>query len=208
MAPVTPSRATVTLLSTYEVGEPSSTTPGTLFPAGQPFLGMTHGTSVPPSVIDDLCVRMGNLEYGHGALVKKMGTVSDAQVADGISIGEIWPRVTTVEGQVQVMVSQAMQVVSRLEEIETRVQQVESRVDTHPSDHMAVQGQEVIVGLSQQVQTLQTSLHGAELQNQQLRTRLAEMESRESTLMSYMLWMEERLAVLEKKLPGPPPGPQ
>ncbi|GKG44933.1 hypothetical protein Tco_0495011, partial [Tanacetum coccineum] len=94
---------------------------------------------------EDLCVRMSNLEYGHGALVKKTGTV---------------------------MVSQAVQVVSRLEEIETRVQQVESRVDTHSSDHMAVQGQEAIVGLSQQVQTLQTSLHGPELQNQQLRTRL------------------------------------
>ncbi|GKG38648.1 hypothetical protein Tco_0460360, partial [Tanacetum coccineum] len=39
MAPVTPPRATVTLPSTYKVGGPSSTTPGTLFPAGQPFLG-------------------------------------------------------------------------------------------------------------------------------------------------------------------------
>ncbi|GKE49987.1 hypothetical protein Tco_1481245 [Tanacetum coccineum] len=150
MAPVTPPRATVTLLSTYEVGGPSSTTPGTLFPAGQPFPGMTHRTYVPPSVINDLCVRMRNLVYGHEALVKNMRTV---------------------------MVSQAVQM-------------------------------EVIVGLSQQVQTLQTSLHGAELQNQQLQTRLVEMESRESTLMSYMLWMEERLAVLEKKLPGSPPGAQ
>ncbi|GKE58935.1 hypothetical protein Tco_1498120, partial [Tanacetum coccineum] len=76
---------------------------------------------------------------------------------------------------------------------------VESRVDTHPSDHMAVQGQEVIIGLSQQVQTLQTSLHGVELRYQQLRTRLVEMQSRESTLMSYMLWMEERLVVLRKE---------
>ncbi|GKA16704.1 hypothetical protein Tco_0696541 [Tanacetum coccineum] len=125
-------------------------------------------------MIDDLCVRMGNLEYEHGDLVKKMDRVSDAQVADDISIRRIWPRVTTVEGQVQVMVSHAVQVVSRLKEIKTRVQQVESRVDTHPSEYMAVQGH----------------------------------ESRESTLMSYMLWMEERLAVLEKKLPGPPPGPQ
>ncbi|GKG37358.1 hypothetical protein Tco_0447531, partial [Tanacetum coccineum] len=65
-----------------------------------------------------------------------------------------------------------------------------------------------VTTVSQQVQTLQTSLHGPELQNQQLRTRLAEMESRESTLMSYMLWMEERLAVLEKKLLGSPPGAQ
>ncbi|GJR61786.1 reverse transcriptase domain-containing protein [Tanacetum coccineum] len=57
--------------------------------------------------------------------------------------------------------------------------------------------------MEEQVQTLQTALHGAELQNQQLRTRVAEMESREGTMMSYMLWMEERLTVLEKRLSGP-----
>ncbi|GJW73584.1 hypothetical protein Tco_0132954 [Tanacetum coccineum] len=106
MTPVTPPRATVTFSSTYEVGGPSTTTSGTL-PVGQPFPGMTRRTSMLPSVVDDLCVRMGNLEYGHGALVKKMGTVGDAQVADSIAVGEIWPRVTTVEGQVQVMALQA-----------------------------------------------------------------------------------------------------
>nr|GEW93271.1 hypothetical protein [Tanacetum cinerariifolium] len=120
---VTPPRATVTFLSTYEVGGPSTTTPETLLPAGQPFPGMTHRTSMLPLVINDLCVRMGNLEYGHGALMKKMRTV---------------------------IASQAVQVVSRLEEIETRVQQVEGRVDTHPSGCMTVSGQDVIVGLSQQ----------------------------------------------------------
>ncbi|GJY62920.1 putative reverse transcriptase domain-containing protein [Tanacetum coccineum] len=60
-----------------------------------------------------------------------------------------------------------------------------------------------VTTIEEQVQTLQTALHGAELQNQQLRTRVAEMESREGTMMSYMLWMEERLTVLEKRLPGP-----
>nr|GEV70424.1 reverse transcriptase domain-containing protein [Tanacetum cinerariifolium] len=98
-----------------------------------------------------------NLENRHGVLTRKMEVVSDAEVADSISIGEIHPRVATREGQVQ---------------------------------------------------TLQTVLHGAELQNQHLRTRVAEMESRESTMISYMLWMEERHTVLEKRLPGPPPGPQ
>nr|GEV99523.1 hypothetical protein [Tanacetum cinerariifolium] len=44
-------------------------------------------------------------------------------------------------------------------------------------------------------------------QNQQLRTRVAEMESHVGIVMSYMLWMEERLTVMEKRLPGPPPGP-
>nr|GEW49348.1 hypothetical protein [Tanacetum cinerariifolium] len=101
-----------------------------------------------------------------------------------------------------------VQVVSRLEEIETRVQQVESRLDTYPSGQMTVPGQNVIVGSSEQVQTLQTALHETELQNQQLRTRVAEMESHMGIVMPYMLWMDERLTILEKRLPGPPPGPQ
>ncbi|GJV15218.1 hypothetical protein Tco_1360541 [Tanacetum coccineum] len=55
----------------------------------------------PPStyevgVIEDLCTRMGNLEYEHGQLVKK---VSDAEVADGITIEEIGLSVSAVEGQ-------------------------------------------------------------------------------------------------------------
>nr|GEU64299.1 hypothetical protein [Tanacetum cinerariifolium] len=86
------------------------------------------------TVIDDLCVRMSNLEYRHGELVKKMKIVSDAEAADSIAIREIHPRVTTLEGQVQ---------------------------------------------------TLQTSLHGAWLQ-QQLQTRLSVMENREGTLISYI----------------------
>nr|GEX89627.1 hypothetical protein [Tanacetum cinerariifolium] len=66
----------------------------------------------------------------------------------------------------------------------------------------------IVATVEEQVHTLQTALHGAEFQNQQLRTRVAEMESHEGSMMSYMLWMEERLSVLEKRLPGPPPGPQ
>ncbi|GJY79195.1 hypothetical protein Tco_0484996 [Tanacetum coccineum] len=104
-----------------------------------------------------LVTHMDNLKYRHGVLTRKIEAVSDAEVANSIAIGEIHPRVTTVE---------------------------------------------------EQVQTLQTALHGAELQIQQLWTRVAEMESREGTMMSYMMWMEDRLTVLEKRLPGPPLGPQ
>ncbi|GJU09938.1 hypothetical protein Tco_1132334 [Tanacetum coccineum] len=39
-------------------------------------------------------------------------------------------------------------------------------------------------------------------------TRLSDMEKREGTWIAYMSWMEEHLAVLEKKLTGPPTGPQ
>nr|GEX72884.1 hypothetical protein [Tanacetum cinerariifolium] len=43
--------------------------------------------------------------------------------------------------------------------------------------------------------------------NQQLQTRLSEMENPEGTLISFMCWMEDRLVVLEKRLMGPPTGP-
>ncbi|GKB75941.1 hypothetical protein Tco_0942836 [Tanacetum coccineum] len=136
MAPVTPLRAT---------------------PVGHPLAIMAPGVATQPQVIDDLCTQMDSLEYRHGTLTRRMEAVSDSEVANSTAIGEIHPRVTIVE---------------------------------------------------EQVQTLQTALHGAELQNQRLRTRVAEMESREGTMMSYMLWVEERLTVLEKRLTGPSPGPQ
>nr|GEV96745.1 hypothetical protein [Tanacetum cinerariifolium] len=142
--------------------------PSTAAVEGPSFPLPASGFPVPPTVIEDLRTHLGNLEYRHGVLMRKMEEVSDAEVVSGIK------------------------------EIKTRVQQVESRVDTYPSGQMAVPGQDVIVGLSQQVQTLQTALHGAELQNQQLQTKVAEMESDGGILMSYMLWMEERLTVLEK----------
>nr|GFC58323.1 hypothetical protein [Tanacetum cinerariifolium] len=176
MASMTPPRATVTVSRAYEVGGPSTATS-----VGHTLTTMASVVATQPQMIDNLCVRLSNLEYRHGELVKKMVKVSDAK---------------------------AVPVVSRLEEIETRVQHVESRVDTYLSGQMAVPGQDVIVRLSYQVQTLQTTLHGAELQNQQLRTRVVEMESREGILMSHMLWMEECLTVLEKRLSGPPSGTQ
>ncbi|GKA33730.1 hypothetical protein Tco_0720159 [Tanacetum coccineum] len=95
MAPVTPPpMPVVPPPSTYEVGGPS-----TAAAEGQSFTLPAPGFPVPPSVIEDLSTRMGNLEYGHGQLVKKVIQVSDAEVADGITIGEIGPRVSAIEGQ-------------------------------------------------------------------------------------------------------------
>ncbi|GKD36232.1 hypothetical protein Tco_1251741 [Tanacetum coccineum] len=59
---------------------------------------LAPGVPVPPSVIKDLCTRMGNLKFGHGLLVKKVIMVSDAEVFDGIAIGEIRLRVYALEG--------------------------------------------------------------------------------------------------------------
>nr|GEY23217.1 hypothetical protein [Tanacetum cinerariifolium] len=105
MAPVTPPGATMTVTSTYEVGGPSTNAiEGPSFPLPAPRL------LVPPTVIEDLSTRLGNLEYRHKVLMRKMEEVNDAEVADSIAIGEIHPRVATVEEQVQVMESHAVQV--------------------------------------------------------------------------------------------------
>ncbi|GKF46220.1 hypothetical protein Tco_0136022, partial [Tanacetum coccineum] len=79
--------------SIYEVGGPSITAA-----EGQSFPLPTPGLPIPPSVIEDLSTHLGN-----GQLVKKVIQVSNAEVAAGISIGEIGPRVFDVEGHVQVM---------------------------------------------------------------------------------------------------------
>ncbi|GJV75343.1 hypothetical protein Tco_1506927 [Tanacetum coccineum] len=62
-------------------------------------------------VIEDLSTRMGNLEYGHGQLVKKVIQVSDAEVAMIITIGNNWPQAFLLRGTSAVTVSQMVQVV-------------------------------------------------------------------------------------------------
>ncbi|GJS87528.1 hypothetical protein Tco_0770164 [Tanacetum coccineum] len=100
---------------------------GGLFPLPSP------GLPVPPSVIEDLSTRFGNLEYRHGKLVKKVIHVSDAKVADGITIGEIGPRISAVKGQVQVIASQMVYAAYRLEQaavqqIDLQIQQLQTTV--------------------------------------------------------------------------------
>ncbi|GKE25176.1 hypothetical protein Tco_1436688 [Tanacetum coccineum] len=120
------------------------------------------GFPVPPSVIEDLSTRMGNLEYEHGQLVKKVIQVSDAEVADGITIKEV------DQGQ-----------------------------------QTATQRDEVISGLSQQVQALQAAVQQRDVQIQQPQTMVSDMSSRESTLMQCILGMDRRLADLERRPLGP-----
>nr|GEV04916.1 hypothetical protein [Tanacetum cinerariifolium] len=81
-----------------------------------------------------------------------------------------------------------------IEEIHHRVATVGEQVQV-----MESQAVQVVSGLKE----IETRVQ----QNQQLSTRVAEMESHMGILMSYMMWMEERLTVLEKRLPGPPLGP-
>ncbi|GKA61036.1 hypothetical protein Tco_0760443 [Tanacetum coccineum] len=143
MAPVTPPlMPVVPPPSTYKIGGPS-----TAAAEGQSFTLPTPGFPVPPPV-------------------------SDAEVADSITIGEMGPRVSTMEGYVQ-------------------------------GQQAATQRDEVISGLSQQVQTLQAVVQQRDVQIQQLQTMVAVMSNRESTLMQCILGMDRSLVDLERRPPGP-----
>ncbi|GJV80252.1 hypothetical protein Tco_1516122 [Tanacetum coccineum] len=104
--------------SVYKVGGLSTTAAeGPYFPLPTPRL------PIPPSVIEDLSTRLVNLEYGHEQLVKKVIQVSDAEVAAGVSIGEIGPRVFAIEEHVQVMASQMVYAADRWEQVGAQVEQ-------------------------------------------------------------------------------------
>ncbi|GKF93432.1 hypothetical protein Tco_0280151 [Tanacetum coccineum] len=92
------------------------------------------------------------------------------------------------------MASQMVQVVGRLEQVGTRMEQ---------DQHDTTQRDEVIYGLSQQVQTLQAAMQDRDLQIQQLQVLVSKMSSRECTLMQCILGMDRRLADLERRPPGP-----
>ncbi|GJX28812.1 hypothetical protein Tco_0236891 [Tanacetum coccineum] len=141
------------------------------------------GLPVPPSVIEDLSTRLGNLEYG-----------TDAEVADGITIKEIGPKISAVEGHVQVMESLMVYAADRLEQVGTQVEQGQQN---------ATQRDEVITRLTQEVHALQAVVQLRDSQIQQLQTTVSEMSSRESTLMQCILGMDRRLADLERRPPGP-----
>ncbi|GJY03998.1 hypothetical protein Tco_0369938, partial [Tanacetum coccineum] len=99
---------------------------------GQSFPLLASGLPVPPLVIEDLSTRLGNLEYGHRQLVNKVIQVSDAEVADGITIGEIGPSVSAVEGHVQVQALQApvQQRDLQIQQLQTMVFEMSSREST------------------------------------------------------------------------------
>ncbi|GKB16544.1 hypothetical protein Tco_0850467 [Tanacetum coccineum] len=122
-----------------------------------------------------MSTRLGNLEYEHGQLVKKVIQVSDVEVAAGVTIGDIGQRVFAIEGRVQVMASHMVHDANRFEQIGTQVEQGQQQT--------ATQRDEVIAGLTQQVQALHVAVQQRDTHIQQLQTTVSEMSSRESTLM-------------------------
>ncbi|GJT26072.1 hypothetical protein Tco_0906347 [Tanacetum coccineum] len=101
----------------WEVNEES-----TVVAEGQSFPLPAPGLPIPPSVIEDLSTRLGNLEYEHRQLVTKVIQMSYAKVSAGVTIGEIGPRIFAIEGHVQVMVSQMVHAAYRFEQIGTHVE--------------------------------------------------------------------------------------
>ncbi|GJR40614.1 hypothetical protein Tco_1216298 [Tanacetum coccineum] len=155
MAPVTPPLIlAVQPPSVYEVGGPS-----TAAVEGPSFSLPAPGLPVPPLVIEDLSTRLGNLEYGHGQLVKKVIQVSDAEVAADVTIGEIGPRVFAIKGQVQVMASQMVHGADRWEQVGAQVER---------GQQTTTQRDEEIIRLTQQVQALQAAVQQRDTQIQQL----------------------------------------
>nr|GEY56964.1 hypothetical protein [Tanacetum cinerariifolium] len=90
--------------------------------------------------------------------------------------------------EVQVMASHMVYVMNRFEQIGTQTM---------------TQSDEVIAGLTQQVQALQVAVQQRDSQIQQLQTMVLEMSSRKSTLMQCIIRMEKRLTDLERRPPGP-----
>ncbi|GJW15887.1 hypothetical protein Tco_0020020 [Tanacetum coccineum] len=166
MAPVTPPpMPAVPPPSIYEVGGPS-----TAAAEGQSFPLRAPGLPVPPSVIEDLNTRLGNLEYGHGQLVKKVIQVSDAEVAADITIREICLRVFAIEGQVQVMESQMVHAADRFEQIsiqaamqhrDTQIQQLQTIVSEMSSRESTLM--QCILGMDRRIADLERRPPGPQL---------------------------------------------
>ncbi|GKE14193.1 hypothetical protein Tco_1421770, partial [Tanacetum coccineum] len=140
MAPTTPyPMLAVPPPSVYEVGGPSSTVAeGPSFPHLAPRL------PVPPFVIKDLSICLGNLEYGHGQLEKKVIQVSDAEVAHGVSIGEMGPKIFAVEGQ-------ALQI--DMQQRDTQIQQMQTTVTEMGSRESTLM--RCVLGLDRQIAALE-----------------------------------------------------
>ncbi|GJS93042.1 hypothetical protein Tco_0800010 [Tanacetum coccineum] len=112
---------------------------------------------------------------------------------------------TAIAAQPQVINDLYIQVDNLRDRQGVLARKMEEVSDAEATNSVAIGGiHPRVTALEEQMQTLQTALHESRSKNQQLQTTVAEMQNRESTVIQYMLRMEERLTVLEKRLPGPP----
>ncbi|GJU82006.1 hypothetical protein Tco_1284371 [Tanacetum coccineum] len=136
--------------SVYEVGGPS-----TVAAEGPSFPYSASGLHVPLAVIKDLSTRLGNLEYGHEQLVQRVNQVSDAEVAAGVTIGELGPRVYAVEGQGQQTAAQRDEMIAEL------TQQVQAlQIDVQQRDTQIQQLQTTVSEMSSRESSLMQCILG------------------------------------------------
>ncbi|GKC07248.1 hypothetical protein Tco_0998858 [Tanacetum coccineum] len=112
MAPATPSpMLVVPPPSVYKVGGPS-----TAAAKGQSFPLPAPGLPIPPSVIEDLSTRLGNLEYRHEQLVKKVQTMTQRDEA----IARLTQQVQALQAAMHLRDSQIQQLQTTISEISSR----------------------------------------------------------------------------------------
>ncbi|GKB53447.1 hypothetical protein Tco_0904200, partial [Tanacetum coccineum] len=115
MAPTTPPpMLVVPPPSVYEVGGPS-----TAVAEGPSFPHPAPGLPVPQFVIEDLSIRLGNLKYGHGQLLKKVIQVIASQMIQAMD------RVEYVGAQIDVQ-----QRDTQIQQLQTTVTKMGSREST------------------------------------------------------------------------------
>ncbi|GJY46454.1 putative reverse transcriptase domain-containing protein [Tanacetum coccineum] len=129
--------------STYMVGGPSTTEPELPFPIGRLFSMIVDSVVVHHEEIGGLSVRTKNLKHALRKLTIKTGKVSDAQVEDSIAIGEIRPKINTLEGEVEVLANQHDLMINKVVEVESHVLKMKDRVNAHPYDHVVGLGGDV-----------------------------------------------------------------
>ncbi|GJR34372.1 hypothetical protein Tco_1210056 [Tanacetum coccineum] len=101
--------------SVYEVGGPSiAATEGPSFPLPAP------GLPIPPSVIYDLSTRFGNLEYGHGQLVKKVQVLQAAVQQRDTQIQQLQTTVTEISSRESTLMQCILGMDRRLADLERR----------------------------------------------------------------------------------------
>ncbi|GKA93727.1 hypothetical protein Tco_0815713 [Tanacetum coccineum] len=110
--------------------------------------------------IRGLCIRAESLEHMYGSLVRKIDGVSDAQVANDIAIGELQPKVSTIEEEVHALTEQGVLIAGKLDETETQVLEMQDKVNNYLCGQVDALREEVngLQGMRQQVQTLKTAL--------------------------------------------------
>ncbi|GKB71721.1 hypothetical protein Tco_0933133 [Tanacetum coccineum] len=137
--------------------------------------------------------------------------IVDSVAVNHDEIGGLSIRTENLEQALQKLTMKMRKVeINKVLEVESHVLKMKDRVNAHPCDQVVGLRGDVdrVLRLSQKVQTLETALQGTMSENQQLWTRLAKSESRESTMSSYIMWMEKRLTTLEERLQGPSLGPK